>query len=362
MPKYYCGICTKDLIIILRRDMESHKTTCVFRPYTCEYCSMVGTYLSVTNNARGLKLNRPSHYDKCEHYPLECPNKCGEENIKRKDIQTHRDACPLEPLECTLGSHPTSILRKYMEKHRKEECEFRPYSCKHCGFYGTYLSITGNGRSQKQATSHYSKCCEYPLECPNRCGVNKIKRKNLKTHRYKCSLEVVECPFKYVNCTKRIQRKNIDSHCQEGIHNHLRLLAKSHQKLACKNKRLAHINENLSQKCIKMSRDITALTRTCQNMSKTLECSPKKKKSKSRSSKRQKILESHIGAAVCSSQSHSHPDQSQSDDSYFEDEPDYDDCESIYDYEDDYDDYEDEPYYDDLEDVDSYDSDSYYIQ
>ena len=273
---------------ILRRDMESHKTTCVFRPYTCEYCSMVGTYLSITNNARGWKLNRPCHYDKCEHYPLECPNKCGEEGIKRKNIQTHRDACPLEPLECTLGSHPTSmgkILRKDMEKHRKEECDFRPYTCEHCGCAGTFLSITGNGRFQKQDKHHYTECSEYPLECPNSCGVNNIKRRNMKNHRDTCPLEVLECPFKYVKCNRKMQRKQMDSHRQDGMEEQLLLLANSHQELAHRNEELAKVNKDISCKCAEMYQKINELARTCRSMSAKIDTLEHYKEEQSKSHK-----------------------------------------------------------------------------
>jgi hypothetical protein len=42
---------------------------------------------------------------------------------------------------------------------------------------------------------HQAECPEALLTCPNKCGMNNIKRKDMKDHRSQCPQEVVECPF-----------------------------------------------------------------------------------------------------------------------------------------------------------------------
>ena len=67
----------------------------------------------------------PNHYDQCEQYPLQCPNECGAENIKRKDMKTHRETCPLEPLNCPfqeLACKNEELSHKNEEiAHKNEE-------------------------------------------------------------------------------------------------------------------------------------------------------------------------------------------------------------------------------------------------
>ena len=165
---------------------------------------------------------------------------CGEEGIKRKDMKIHRDACPLESLECPFTSHPFTILRRDMESHKKE-CDSRPYKCQHCQLAGTYISITGRGKALI-SQCHYDTCEEYPLDCPNKCAAYDIKRKNMKRHREKCPLELLDCPFNYVGCTSTKQRRNMDQHFQQNMQEHLLLMAQSHQELAQKNKDLVSKN------------------------------------------------------------------------------------------------------------------------
>ena len=176
---------------ILCRDMESHKKECDFRPFACIYCGNEGTFISVTGRGKFWTWKKPSHYEQCGYFPLECVNNCREKNVKRKEMNAHRAKCPLEPLDCPLGQHPTApkILRKDMDKHKNEECEFRPFTCQYCNHVGTYKSITGKGESVLKDKRHYDVCQCYPLKCPNQCGAENIKRKNMALHRETCPLE-----------------------------------------------------------------------------------------------------------------------------------------------------------------------------
>ena len=248
---------------ILRKNMANHKEECDFRPYTCQYCENVGTFISVTGSGKFWMWNKPSHYEQCGDFPLECVNKCGEKNIKRKEMNAHRAKCPLEPLDCPLGQHPSApkILRKDMDKHKNEECEFRPFTCQYCNHVGTYKSITGKGESVLKGKRHYDVCVEYPLECPNKCGAENIKRRNMALHRDKCPLEPLDCPFKHAGCADPIPRKDMDRHCQESMQNHLLLVAKSQQELVRKNEELARKNDDLVRKHTDLTRKYQEVSR-----------------------------------------------------------------------------------------------------
>ena len=249
----FSEFCNKD---ILRKDIEDHKKECDFRPYQCEHCGHNGTYLSVSGEGQFWTQPGPNHYALCEQYPLQCPNECGAENIKRKDMKIHREICPLEAIVCPFTNHSFKILRRDLQTHTKE-CDFRLYRCQYCEFLGTYTSITGKGKTPPKHC-HYDTCDEYPLECPNKCSAHEIiKRKNLKKHREKCLLELLDCPFKYAGCTSTEQRKDMDCHCRKSMQEHLLLVAQSHQKLTCENKELVSKVEELTCKLSHKNEEMT---------------------------------------------------------------------------------------------------------
>ena len=102
---------------------------CVYRQYTCEYCGYVNTYDNIAGsgkiwNSRSIISNPKNHLSECPEYPLDCPNGCGEKNIKRKDMNAHRGSCPLEPLECPfkyVGC--TAVVRKDKNSHCQENMQ-----------------------------------------------------------------------------------------------------------------------------------------------------------------------------------------------------------------------------------------------
>ena len=200
---------------IQRKDMEQHvREECPFCPYKCEYCGHEGTYRSIT----GGKERVSSHYGKCTLYALTCPNECGRKYIQRKDMKTHLDTCPLEPLQCPMTQCHRRLPCRAIEKHIKEECPYRPYKCEYCSQEGTYISITGRTEHGTIIPSHYNECQLYPLTCPNQCGEEHIKRRDVKTHRSSCPLEPLECPFQQMGCcVENIQRRDLDSHCQQHM-------------------------------------------------------------------------------------------------------------------------------------------------
>lgn len=244
--------------VVPRQHISKHqKNECIFRQYKCEYCGYVDTYDAIAGT--GIIRNRDSlvgdstnHYNKCEDFPQKCPNECGQQSLKRKEINTHRKTCPLELINCPLETHATGkvlhkVQRKDIEQH-KDVCEYRPYTCEFCGCTGTFVSITGNTTSQRTPVKcHYEICEHYPLDCPNKCD-DIIKRKDLKAHRESCILELIVCPFSSIGCTAKAPRRDVDSHIQTTTQAHLLLMMKSQQEILQKNEELVRMNKELVNK------------------------------------------------------------------------------------------------------------------
>ena len=148
----------------------------------------------------GLKSHLTS--DKgCGYVVVTCTNRgCGE-RLRCKDLQTHLQVC----------------------------C-YRLYKCEHCGYEDTYTAITGSAtKTYWRYKDHHSKCPEYPLACPNRCGVTGIRRRAMPDHRSSCPLEPLDCPFKDAGCTEKIERKDMKHHMSETQHKHMLLIFQSLQ-------------------------------------------------------------------------------------------------------------------------------------
>ena len=262
---------------ILRKDMETHKKECDFRPHTCEYCGHVGAFYTMSGTGKRWRLtdDTRSHYGTCEYYPLECVNKCGELEIKRRDMKNHCKVCPMQPLDCPYSCTHGKVLQRDMDKHKNEECENRPSTCQYCNTRGIYRSINGKGESGR---SHYDVCDHYPLDCPNECGAENIKRKDMSLHRDKCVLEPLDCPFRYAGCnTHPILRKDMDVHCQRSMQNHLLLMAKLNQELVIRNQELvrksealAKMTNNLASKNEELTRKVEELTVKTEKMGKQI--------------------------------------------------------------------------------------------
>ena len=113
---------------IERRYLTDHqKNACKYRQYTCEYCGYVDTYDAIAGTGRiFFGGGRGNHHDKCNNFPLECPNECGDKTIKRRDMTTHRNTCPLEPLDCpfkSVGCNENKLLRMDLSTHTKTSTE-----------------------------------------------------------------------------------------------------------------------------------------------------------------------------------------------------------------------------------------------
>lgn len=90
-------------------------------------------------------------------------------------------------------------------------CPKRPWRCTYCGFAGL-----------KEAESEHNSTCEmFPVDCPNNCEVRTVPRSQLDQHKLECLLEEVSCEYASLGCSKRLPRRDLPGHLEEGEKEHL---------------------------------------------------------------------------------------------------------------------------------------------
>ena len=218
----FCGA------VYQRKKRYTHLAECPHRKIHCQYCNVITEY----NVLR-------QHYEQCLKLPLPCPNECSEDRIPRESMEEHRKACPLEPVGCS-NSCGKNIQRQHLTNHVNNQCPLRKITCQFCDITGEYQFIT---------QQHKNECPKVPLPCPNKCGAT-ILRKNMKTHRKGCPLEVVQCEFHGVGCETKLARRDLKKHHQEKVMEHL-LFTKSElistkSKLTNAEKQLATVEKRLA--------------------------------------------------------------------------------------------------------------------
>ena len=130
-------------------------------------------------------------------------------------LKSHLDSnegCGYEQVPCTNKECREEVRRKDLHNHEQEKCNYRCFMCEFCGHKDNYKAITGH---------HYSECPEYPLACPNRCGVTGIRRRAMPDHHNSCPLEPLDCPFKNSGCTEKIARKDMEDHMTANQQKHI---------------------------------------------------------------------------------------------------------------------------------------------
>ena len=173
-----------------------------------------------------LEHHRDIEIGDCKFLITTCPNSCGK-RISSVQLDEHCKVCPR-----------------------------RPHVCKFCEYKGIY---------EDMSSKHWTVCENYPLPCPNRCGMLDIKRKYLKSHQESdCLLELVECDFAFGGCQVRIPRGELPKHLLENTHNHLMIVSTQctqlmkqlprdfnqtiHQELAARDAEILKIQDQLNQR------------------------------------------------------------------------------------------------------------------
>ena len=119
----------------------------------------------------------------CQYVKVKCPKECGEETTRGRLILHQRNSCP-----------------------------FRAHHCQFCNKEDTYRNIT---------TKHYEICEQFPLPCPNKCGIQQIPKKEIEHHLAECPEQIVKCPYVEMGCHDTVARRHLDRHKEERKDHHL---------------------------------------------------------------------------------------------------------------------------------------------
>ena len=223
---HFCGTCIKRV-----KDSNGACPYCKEK----EYQTMPDKgHLRIIN---GLKVN--------------CTNKGCEWKGELKDLPVHLNKgkregqCQYEKVTCVHSGCEIKKRRQYLVKHEKDECNQRRVLCSYCKYKGTYQFVIDK---------HFPQCTQYPVHCPNKCGLKEIPRCNIQAHlTEECPLRSVECEFKWAGCQYTslrkdlLKRHNIDSQLK-----HMSLLAKECGKLIKRNEELEKENQELKQKILRI--------------------------------------------------------------------------------------------------------------
>lgn len=126
-------------------------------------------------------------------------------------------SCLYEPLPCPNEGCTQSILRLNLETHINEQCLYRRLKCEYCNDVEmTYKMLSD---------THWPECPDFPVACPNNCGVEEMRRSQVQSHCDRdCKMQTVRCPFWEVGCNIRRHRKNLPAHVKTSEQHHSQLL------------------------------------------------------------------------------------------------------------------------------------------
>ena len=131
-------------------------------------------------------------------------------------IEKHLERCGYQEIECEKCEE--AILDLEMKTHISNECPMRDYKCSLCKKQDTFQSIT---------VDHPKVCPEVVSKCPNRGCSKRLKRRNMPSHLEVCTKQIVDCPFKVMECSFTSKREKIMEHVENEISSHLELVAQS---------------------------------------------------------------------------------------------------------------------------------------
>ncbi len=230
-----CSICLQVLRSPHLAGCCSHNfcKKCIERVQTlgkpCPLCNRENFTLTY-NRDKDVSLQQAEVY--CPHRTIGC-----EWRGKLEMLDTHinvnpkldkqLEGCAFVEVQCFNDGCGQYFQRPLIVKHQCGECPLRVFSCEHCHEYeSTYHDVT---------TNHWPVCKCYPLPCPHECRQETIQRQNLEQHlNEECTLQEVECEFKYAGCDAKLPRKDTLDHLTKNNIRHTTLLARQNQELITK--------------------------------------------------------------------------------------------------------------------------------
>ena len=178
------------------------------------------------NGAKDARLNKHLQRQlnslkvRCQHHEVGC-QWVGELMYLKEHLDPLLRKCGFILLVCPLGCGER-VCSSAMEEHIKSYCSKRSYVCEHCGYYNNHDIVT---------EKHYPLCKLFPVECPNKCFVENLKRNQFEMHlEEQCPLQVIQCPFTSAGCTVQLPRREMEEHEDKAVSQHLRMVMNLHSK------------------------------------------------------------------------------------------------------------------------------------
>ena len=138
------------------------------------------------------------------------------EHLPQHIAMENANGCVFASLACPYECGG-KYSRKVLKEHMNTRCSKRPYDCEYCGKYsGTY---------EGAELDHFTECLMYPVPCPNKCPQQTVPRSKLDFHvKNECEhQENVSCHFEFAGCRTKLQRKDMITHLEENLVDHVTL-------------------------------------------------------------------------------------------------------------------------------------------
>ena len=178
------------------------------------------------NGAKDARLNKHLQRQvnslkvRCQLYEVGC-QWVGELMYLKEHLDPLLRRCGFILLVCPLGCGER-VRSSAMEEHIKSYCSKRSYVCEHCGYYNNHDIVT---------EKHYPLCELFPVECPNKCSIENLKRSQFEKHlEEQCPFQVIQCPFTSAGCTVQLPRREMEEHEDKAMRQHLRMVMSLHCK------------------------------------------------------------------------------------------------------------------------------------
>ena len=180
------------------------------------------------NGAKDARLNKHLQRQvnslkvRCQHHEVGC-QWVGELTFLKEHLDPSASRrCDFILLVCPLEGCGEHVRSSAMEEHIRSYCSKRSHVCEHCGYYDKRDIVT---------EKHYPLCELFPVECPNKCSVENLKRMQFEMHlEEQCPLQVIQCPFTSVGCTVQLPRREMEEHEDKAVRQHLRMVMSLHSK------------------------------------------------------------------------------------------------------------------------------------
>lgn len=94
-----------------RYTLTDHQINCPYKPVACKYCRSTFFISKIQD-----------HHQKCDKYPVECPNSCSEELMERGAVEEHRNVCGKEIVLCEFSAFGCNFTchREDMSVHNQD--------------------------------------------------------------------------------------------------------------------------------------------------------------------------------------------------------------------------------------------------